>query len=605
MTTASSGFRKPAANNLGEAFAVAYPDVPWEGHEWQLGQGDYPGVGKTALRWNIANVPRSHPSHAHFQRVGRRLFATLLVAPPDGFGPYSASTVENLHKAWKTLVRWLISEDFSRLRQVSAEDTLTFLEWLAENGFRDKPRTKKNIRTYYLLLKVVSATSPEIGDVLSDVAELSKVRALGADPQTRARVPEAAVLALIRHARDVVEVFGKEAVALRRQFVEQDRAYNAEWSQTRTGQFNERARLTPELAALVELAKLRPLASSCHSFLARHLAMAGAVVIWFMAGLRSGEPMRLRHKCLVSVTTTNGVETALHGTLSKTKREHDWVACKPVVAAVRILQELRVAETASDADAPLFAVGRTRYRKESWRSAVLDQSLIAARLREFAALAMSRFDIDPTLVDSLTPTDGRRYFAQFVSVRNKTGLRELAFHYGHVSDLLTENCYAGARIDFADELDEALIRDLAESLDDLVNSTEVFDPAGKESELPRLKAKFLLAKNADVGDLLDSGVVLAPCDWGYCLYRQAFSRCKGTVANPNPANRSPSVCAGCKNFKATARHAPWWEMRRDYSRQFLRASRARSQARTLVIARIAECEEVLRNIGAFKPSLKP
>ena len=39
--------------------------------------------------------------------------------------------------------------------------------------------------------------------------------------------------------------------------------------------------------------------------------------------------------------------------------------------------------------------------------------------------------------------------------------------------------------------------------------------------------------------LVDAGLVLGVCDWGYCVYREEHSACLGNATGPNPARREP------------------------------------------------------------------
>jgi hypothetical protein len=58
--------------------------------------------------------------------------------------------------------------------------------------------------------------------------------------------------------------------------------------------------------------------------------------------------------------------------------------------------------------------------------------------------------------------------------------------------------------------------------------------------------------------LVDAGLVLGVCDWGFCVYREEHSACLGNAIGPNPARREPSACARCKNFAVSDQHRPYW-----------------------------------------------
>jgi hypothetical protein len=58
--------------------------------------------------------------------------------------------------------------------------------------------------------------------------------------------------------------------------------------------------------------------------------------------------------------------------------------------------------------------------------------------------------------------------------------------------------------------------------------------------------------------LVEAGLTLGVCDWGWCVYRAEYSACRGNAAGPNPVNREPSTCARCKNFVVSIQHRPYW-----------------------------------------------
>jgi hypothetical protein len=58
--------------------------------------------------------------------------------------------------------------------------------------------------------------------------------------------------------------------------------------------------------------------------------------------------------------------------------------------------------------------------------------------------------------------------------------------------------------------------------------------------------------------LAEAGLVLGVCDWGYCVYREEYSACRGNASGPNPVLREPSTCARCKNFVISSAHRGYW-----------------------------------------------
>jgi hypothetical protein len=96
--------------------------------------------------------------------------------------------------------------------------------------------------------------------------------------------------------------------------------------------------------------------------------------------------------------------------------------------------------------------------------------------------------------------------------------------------------------------------------------------------------------------LVEAGLVLGVCDYGYCVYRQEYSACRGNAAGPNPALREPSTCAHCLNFAVTAQHRPYWleQIRRCTS--LLSEPALPTQTPKIVRERLQEARTMLRSI---------
>jgi hypothetical protein len=96
--------------------------------------------------------------------------------------------------------------------------------------------------------------------------------------------------------------------------------------------------------------------------------------------------------------------------------------------------------------------------------------------------------------------------------------------------------------------------------------------------------------------LVDAGLVLGVCNWGFCIYREEYSACLGNARGPDPARREPSTCASCKNFAVSTQHRPYWlhQLRRHEAlldepalpRQTLRIARERMEEARLLLRAI-------------------
>lgn len=189
--------------------------------------------------------------------------------------------------------------------------------------------------------------------------------------------------------------------------------------------------------------------------------------------------------------------------------------------------------------------------------------------------------------------------------RDKRALGALVQHYGHLYAAVLDGAYVGSDIEIQEILDEESRSDLAEGLMDMLTSKRLGGKAGRaltdvRSKLrsnPQFMGKTSIEKV--VKGMISQGMRLAPCDWGYCLYDQEMSACKGSPAGPNPVNRCPSTCSSCTNFVITEKYRPWWEERFKREERFLDRSDLPDQTRLLATERIEETSKILQTLNRF------
>ena len=90
--------------------------------------------------------------------------------------------------------------------------------------------------------------------------------------------------------------------------------------------------------------------------------------------------------------------------------------------------------------------------------------------------------------------------------------------------------------------------------------------------------------------------MLGVCDYGYCVYRQEYSACRGNAVGPNPVYREPSTCARCLNFAVSAEHRPYWNGQIDRCHTLLNEPALPTQTLKIVRDRLEESRAVLRSI---------
>ena len=96
--------------------------------------------------------------------------------------------------------------------------------------------------------------------------------------------------------------------------------------------------------------------------------------------------------------------------------------------------------------------------------------------------------------------------------------------------------------------------------------------------------------------LVDAGLTLGVCDWGFCVYRQEHSACLGSFSAPNPVRREPSTCARCRNFAVGPQHRTYWEEQARRHEALLNEPSLPTQTLKIARERLSEALAMVRSI---------
>jgi hypothetical protein len=161
----------------------------------------------------------------------------------------------------------------------------------------------------------------------------------------------------------------------------------------------------------------------------------------------------------------------------------------------------------------------------------------------------------------LSTHQGRKTFARFAALRDRTGLFALAQHLGHRERAVTDHGYAGSDYRLNEEIEAEILEQSVAAWEHMLAAPGLGGRAGAEIMVKRPRFRGARIKQ-DIKSyarlLVDAGLVLGICEWGFCVYREEHSACLGNAAGPNPARREPSTCSRCKNFSVSAQHRPYW-----------------------------------------------
>jgi integrase len=321
----------------------------------------------------------------------------------------------------------------------------------------------------------------------------------------------------------------------------------------------------------------------------------------FLIGFRSSELVRLDVDCL-KVSTDACIPTySIEGIGAKGVGRRTWAATETIAKTVEVLVQMFALKRRASYTRPLLMtrVGALpappgwQSRTRRWRAVHVNRVL-----QRFVRSAGRELKTKPIKIHSHL---GRKTFARFVALRDKRSLESLSYHFGHATRLITDGSYVGYDIELEQLIAEESRLDLARGLTELLTARQVAGKVAPELEALRKKARNFrgkLALDRLVDRLIEDGVALAPCDWGYCVYTQALSACQGSRTKPNEANRSPEICAGCANFGVTKQHQQYWKARRDREAVFLQNADLSEQAKIIAEKRLRNSEQILDKLDA-------
>jgi hypothetical protein len=97
--------------------------------------------------------------------------------------------------------------------------------------------------------------------------------------------------------------------------------------------------------------------------------------------------------------------------------------------------------------------------------------------------------------------------------------------------------------------------------------------------------------------LVDAGLILGACDWGFCVYREEYSACRGDASGPNVVLREPSTCARCKTFVVSTEHRSYWLDQAARHEALLGEPALPTQTLRIARERLSEALAVVRSIS--------
>lgn len=528
-----------------------------------------------------------------------------------------ASTVAHSFFSLRLLLRWMDQEGFNRFADLDATALLQFQRSLTERaGVARTTLAATTVQRHLYLLTCLYRFRDELDDALQidpfpghSHREAAGVRE--AQRQPRPHTPDGVAVALVQGAIDMVTNDAAHILRAREVYAEAMAAARERGcvAHACTGAATRALKRTN--ADLVVTA--RPI-RSVHEFALEidMLYAACFVVISYLVGPRVSEILHLQAGCVQHRRngTADDAITVIVGAIFKRQPDyhglpHEWVAPPPAALAISVLEALSAGHRTQAGRGELWLHRRRGNGATQWQHRCPGRLQIPSTLRMNGLLR--RFGAWLGLPDhqgkawQLTTHQGRKTFARFVALRDGSSLFALAQHLGHCERAMTDHGYAGSDYRLSREIESEILEQSVAAWEQMLAAPGLGGRAGAEivAKRPRFRGTRIKQDLKSYARLLvDAGLVLGVCDWGFCVYREEHSACLGNAVGPHPARREPSTCARCKNFAVSTQHRPYWAEQARRSEMLLNEPALPIQTLRIVRERLNEARSLIRAIDA-------
>jgi hypothetical protein len=177
----------------------------------------------------------------------------------------------------------------------------------------------------------------------------------------------------------------------------------------------------------------------------------------------------------------------------------------------------------------------------------------------------------------------------------------LAQQLGHRDRSITDSGYAGADYVLEREIQGEVLERSVSAWEHMLSAPQLGGRGGSEILAKRPQFRGSRMKNdikTYARTLVEAGLVLGVCDYGYCVYRQEYSACRGNAAGPNPVYREPSTWARSLNFAVSTEHRSYWLEQTHRCEVLLNEPALPTQSLRIARERLDEARATLRSIDS-------
>jgi integrase len=575
-----------------------------------------------AIHWDFGlpnGVRFTHPRHASLLESAKQHVAQFRVGSTLSRSGCASTSLVMYFQHLRTFIRWMIEERLARFADVDAAAIAEYARCVRRRrGRAGGTIGRQALRNHYYVLIGLYRHRLEVRDAL----QVHPFPGLNARSMTAGRTdestpmrytPDVVAIPLIQRAIDFIEGCTLPLLAAR------EKSLQAYIKARRSGASRRCAR-SAALATLrliiIDTPQGRRQLDSHRSLSMLIDLLYGAcfVVISYLVGPRVSEILQLKAGCVhpfddPASDLAPKVATII-GTIYKAEsyhgRRHQWIAPLPAVYAITVLEALSAPHRASGGTQDLWQRPSIRnFGINEWlpdsvlRLRISESKSANARVNRLARwLQVPSYRGRPWRFSS---HQGRKTFARFVALRDRTALYALAQQLGHRDIRQTDQSYVGTDYQLNGEIDAAVLDESISAWEQMLSATTLAGRMGAEvlARRPRFRgARVKQEIRAYARMLTDSGLTLGVCEWGYCVYREEFSACHGTNTGPDPVLREPSTCARCKNFSVTDAHRPYWEDQADRYQLLLNDASLPTQTLKISRARLDEARSLLRSLDS-------
>jgi integrase len=543
-----------------------------------------------------------------------RRFAALVRTHSVSTGlPQRAGTVRNYTHKLRTLICWMDQEGFSRFDELDSAALLRFMRAIAGR----RGRTGQSVRSttldlYARVLRYLYQYRTDLGDGLTIDPRAALRGAAGpraSKQQTHTSTPDIIAVPLVQQAIEFIATAAIDILLARERYiaVTQHHRRPARLDRVATvGALRARVIQTPRgshrIATVAEFARLVDM-----------LYAACFTVIAYLVGPRVSEILHLQSGCVRP--RADGGDAVIAGAIFKLEsgyhgRAHEWVAPPAAVHAIAVLEALSAPHRQRTGRAELWLRPHDRrggagewLQQSSKLLSIPPTTRVNNQLVRFGEwLALPKHKGRRW---RLTTHQGRKTFARFVALRDRTSLFALAQHLGHRDRSITDASYVGTDYALDQEIEAEVLEQSVSAWEYMLSTPSLGGRAGHEilAKRPRFRGASMKQDLRQYARMLvEVGLTLGICDWGYCVYRQEYSACRGTATAPSAERREPSTCARCKNFVVGSDHRPYWMEQAQRYEVLLREPALPTQTLKIARERLTEALAVIRSMDITKQS---